>query len=145
MTLLELHCKICRVSPFPRIFITYGWEPVKDAYLSDTVWNSAAGRFSGWGSLSVGSGFPVTILLGKGSSAGGVGCAWGSGGVDIRFFVAGSPRVARAGIFLFRSIAVVWLFFCGGDGGYKSRLGFGCKVQGLGGPHGRLASRCWTT
>ena len=58
------------------------------------------------------------ILFGRASSAAGVGAGagggvgWfrGSGGVEVRFLLTDSMRAARAGSFLFLSIAVLRLF-----------------------------------
>jgi hypothetical protein len=44
-------------------------------------------------------------------AGGGVGCVLGSGGVEVRFLLTDSTRAARAGNFLFRSIADISLFF----------------------------------
>lgn len=58
----------------------------------------------------MGNGLPATTLFGRGSSTGGaggggVGWAFGSGGVEVRFLLTDSTREPRAGNFLFLSIA----------------------------------------
>jgi len=81
-------------------------------YLSGIVWNSFADKFSGCGSSTVGNGLPGAMLVGKRSSIGGGGAVgvgvWVrcSGGVEVRFLLTASTRAARAGSFLFLSIAV---------------------------------------
>ena len=59
---------------------------------------------------------PGAMLLGKLSSRGGEGavgvgvCVRCSGGVDMRFLLTDSTRAARAGSFLFLSMALVSVF-----------------------------------
>jgi hypothetical protein len=70
----------------------------------------------------VGRGLPALILRGRvssttGGAGGGVGWVRGSGGVEVRFLLADSTRAARAGNFLFRSIAAFSCLHARNDGG----------------------------
>jgi hypothetical protein len=89
-----------------------------DTYLSVTVWKSLLDRSSGWGESTVGSGLPAAMDLGSGGgmsstrtgSGSGTGAGAGvadlCGGVMVLLFAACSARAAaRAGSFLFLSIA----------------------------------------